>query len=181
MELIDALHQVIQESQQAAQLCDLVIGTVTSVSPLEISINGMTAPIRQSILYLTEPVVEKKIPILTHSHDVSNTAHSHTVSGLGHSHSVSVTVESQTETLTGSGEASSSLGGTYGTSTALNQSLNTDSELSDIICYEHGKALPIENGYIILNRKLEVGDKVLMLRVQHGQKFIIISRVFEVI
>lgn len=50
---------------------------------------------------------------------------------------------------------------------------------SDIICYENGQPLPVEDGYIILNRALEVGDKVLLLRVQSGQKFIVLSRVFE--
>ena len=50
---------------------------------------------------------------------------------------------------------------------------------SDIVCQENGQPLPVENGYIILNRALEVGDKVLLLRVQSGQKFIVLSRVFE--
>ena len=49
----------------------------------------------------------------------------------------------------------------------------------DIVCWEHGKELPIEDGFIILNRKLETGDKVLLLRVQSGQKFIVLSRIFE--
>ena len=39
--------------------------------------------------------------------------------------------------------------------------------------------LPVENGFIILNRGLAVGDKVLLLRVQSGQKFIILSRVMK--
>lgn len=50
---------------------------------------------------------------------------------------------------------------------------------SEIICYERGKPLPVENGYIILNKKLEAGDKVLLLRVMRGQQFVILSRVFE--
>ena len=50
---------------------------------------------------------------------------------------------------------------------------------SDIICYENGTALPVQNGYIILNRALEVGDIVLLLRVQNGQKFVVLSRVME--
>lgn len=53
------------------------------------------------------------------------------------------------------------------------------SALSGIACYENGTALPTEGGYIILNRALAVGDKVLLLRVQSGQKFIVLSRVFE--
>ena len=50
--------------------------------------------------------------------------------------------------------------------------------LEQIVCYENGQPLPVKNGFIILNRGLEVGDKVLMLRVQHGQKYIILSRIF---
>ena len=49
----------------------------------------------------------------------------------------------------------------------------------EIVCYEDGKALPVKDGYIILNRALETGDKVLLLRVMRGQQFIILSRVFE--
>lgn len=50
---------------------------------------------------------------------------------------------------------------------------------SEIVCQENGQPLPVEGGYIILNRALEVGDRVLLLRVQNGQKFIVLSRVFE--
>ena len=37
----------------------------------------------------------------------------------------------------------------------------------------------MEDGYIILNRALAVGDEVILLRVQNGQKFIVLSRVFK--
>ncbi len=174
MELLDALQMVAQKGMKAAQLCDLVIGTVVADSPLEITIDGMMAPLKAPILYLTESVVEKKIPILEHSHTLGNLGHSHSVSGLSHIHDYN--------SESGTGQTESALGGSFGTSTALNDgSANTGSALDNIICYEHGKALPVENGYIILNRALAVGDKVLMLRVQNGQKFVILSRVFEVI
>ena len=39
--------------------------------------------------------------------------------------------------------------------------------------------LPVKDGFIILNRALEQGDRVLLRRVQNGQKFLILSRVFE--
>ena len=64
---------------------------------------------------------------------------------------------------------------TGGGSATCSQELLT----SEIICYENGTALPVEDGYIILNRALEMGDKVLLLRVQNGQKFIVLSRVME--
>lgn len=131
MELKDVLYQMMNDHQNATQPADLRVGTVTAVNPLEITINTSMAPLKAGILLLTEPVVEKKIPILQHLHS--------TPAGL------------------------------------------SDERLleSQIICYEHGKPLPVEDGYIILNRALEVGDKVLLMRVQNGQKFIILSRVFE--
>ena len=36
-----------------------------------------------------------------------------------------------------------------------------------------------KDGYIIFNNALQVGDKVLLMRVQGGQKFVILSRTFD--
>ena len=96
---------------------------------------------------MTESVVEKKIPILTHSHTIP-------AGTLRHNH-----------------------GGAVGDD--LGASCATGEMLQPVRCYENGKPLPVENGYIILNRALAVGDRVLLLKVQKGQKFIILSRVFE--
>lgn len=52
-------------------------------------------------------------------------------------------------------------------------------ELGNIVCYENGEPLPVEDGYIILNRALAAGDEVILLRVQNGQRFIVLSRVFK--
>lgn len=159
MELLDAILLTSQASQRASQPTELVIGTVTAANPLEISINNMQAPLREQVLYLTESVVEKKIPILDHIHHINTLGHSHTCPDGG---------------------TSTNLTGSYPTLTSLvSEGANSD-QTQNIICYEHGKPLPIKDGFIILNRALEIGDKVLMLRVQHGQKFIILSRVFEV-
>lgn len=138
MELKDILQQMTQESMKSAQLTDLQIGTVTAVDPLEITISASMAPLRAGVLYLTVDVVEKKIPVVQHSHTIK-----------------------VTDTFTGGGSATCS------------------TELTDIVCYENGTALPVENGYIIFNRALAVGDKVLLLRVQNGQKFVVLSRVME--
>lgn len=132
MSLIGVLQEINQQNSAAGQPTDLVIGTVTSADPLEITINTAMAPLKAKVLYLTEPVVEKKIPVLQHLH-----------------------------------------------STPVG---DTDNRLleSQIICMEHGKELPVEDGYIILNRALETGDKVLLLRVAGGQKFVVLSRLFEI-
>lgn len=131
MELKDAVQQMIQQSQKATQPTEMQIGTVTSVNPIEITLDTNMAPLTEAVLYLTEPVVEKKIPILEHTHVAP--------------------------------------GGV--TDPALLQ--------SEIICDEHSTGLPVEGGYIIFNEALAVGQKVLLMRVQNGQKFVIISRVFE--
>lgn len=147
MNLCDVLHQMMQESQAAAQPTDLRLGTVTKAEPLEISINPQMAPLQRSVLYLTESVVEKKITALAHSHTTGGLSHSHTADGAA---------------------TSAALAGSYGSSQTL----------GDIVCYENGQALPTEEGYLLLNRGLQVGDKVLLLRVQSGQKFIVLSRIF---
>ena len=136
MELKDVLYQMMNDHQNATQPADLRVGTVTAVNPLEVTINTAMAPLKAGILLLTEPVVEKKIPILQHNHVIH-------------------------DTYTGGGTSEDNL------------------MQSDIICYENGTALPVQNGYIILNRALEVGDIVLLLRVQNGQKFVVLSRVME--
>ena len=128
MELKDVFYQMIAEGQRASQPAELRVGTVVSVSPLSISINTAMAPLQQSVLLLTSAVIERKIPVLSHTH---------TVSGQ-----------------------------------------ETGDALEDLACLENGAALPVENGYILLNRGLQEGDRVVLLRVQGGQKFLVLSRVF---
>ena len=159
MELKDVLYQMMQENMAAGQPTDLRVGTVTSEEPLEITINPAMAPLRRRQLYLTEPVVEKKIPVLTHKHYISTLTHTHTSPG---------------------GATGPALEGSYlGEDSLVSEGFNAILQDQDIVCWENGKELPIEDGFIILNRKLETGDKVLLLRVQSGQKFIVLSRIFE--
>ena len=159
MELKDVLYQMMQENAAAGQPTDLRVGTVTSEEPLEITINPAMAPLRRRQLYLTEPVVEKKIPVLTHKHYISTLTHTHTAPG---------------------GATGPALEGSYlGEDSLVSEGFNAILQDQDIVCWENGKELPIEDGFIILNRKLEQGDKVLLLRVQSGQKFIVLSRIFE--
>lgn len=131
MELKEVIQQMIQQTQKAMQPTEMQIGTVASVNPLEIKLDTNMATLNESVLYLTEPVVEKKIPVLQHSHSYD--------------------------------------GGT--TAPALLE--------SEIICGENSSNLPVSGGYITLNEGLAVGQKVLLMRVQNGQKFVIISRVFD--
>lgn len=158
MNLVDALVMVSEGTAKASQPCDLEVGTVTTVNPLSVTRDVAQAPLTEAVLILTESVVEKKIPILDHIHHINTLGHSHTCPDGG---------------------TSTNLTGSYPTLTSLVSDGANSDQTQNIICYEHGQPLPIEDGYIILNRALEVGDKVLLLRVQKGQKFIILSRVFS--
>lgn len=139
MELAEVIYKMVDDKLKGSQLADLQIGTVTAAAPLEIVIDTTMAALRSPILYLTEAVIEKKIPILEHKHIVEIS-----------------------DTYTGGGSA-----------TCSKELLQ-----SQIIAQENGRQLPVENGYIILNEALKAGDKVLLLRVQGGQKFIVLSRVY---
>ena len=168
-------------------LSDLATGTVTGTDPLEVSIREGMAPLPQEVLWLTAAVVEKKIPVLGHEHITTGFRHSHEISGLGHAHEVSGLGHSHTmeegstgDALGGSHQSGNALGGSYSTGEALTPDAYTsDKRLEDIVCYEDGKPLPVEDGYIILNRGLAVGDRVLLFRVMRGQQFVILSRIFE--
>lgn len=148
MELIDALQQIVQQGAQALAPAELAVGTVTAADPLEISINPAMDTLRAPVLYLTAAVVEKKLPILAHTHQLTGLEHDHSNEG---------------------GTTTSALSGAYETAAAL----------EGLACVEHGKPLPVRDGYLILNRGLEAGDQVLLLQVLHGQRFVVLSRVFE--
>lgn len=158
MTLAEVLQQAMEQNRQAAQLTDLCIGTVTSEDPLEILIDSTMQILKRSVLLLTEPVIEKKIPVLTHKHYISTLSHLHTCT---------------------TGATSEALVGQYlGEDSLVSEGYSSTLQQEDIICYEQGEPLPIEDGYIILNRRLEVNDKVILLKVSGGQQFIVLSRVF---
>lgn len=169
-DLTAALQGLVQRSMEAASLTDLEIGTVTGVEPLEVTVQAVRDPIPATALLLTEAVVEKKLPVLEHTHITDGFSHLHQITSLPHTHTLGSTT-------------STALAGSYPTEIGLRQdAFESDRRLleGEIVCLEHGKPLPVRDGYILLNRGLEVGDKVLMLKVLGGQSHIILSRIFEV-
>lgn len=199
-DLTTALQGLVQRTIRASSLTDLEIGTVTGVSPLEVTVQDVRDPIPAVALRLTAAVVEKKIPVLTHSHTTAGLAHLHQVSSLSHSHRISemalggvYPTEVSGQDAEGTphihqisglghdhGNSETALDGSYPTEISLEQdAYDSDERLGHIVCFEHGKELPVRDGYIILNRGLEMGDKVLMLKVLGGQNHIILSRIFE--
>ena len=204
MELRDVLYQMMQRNAAAMQPTDLCVGTVVSAAPLQVSLSAQTAPLEGAQLILTAAVVEKKIPVLTHIHEMEGLSHTHTLSGLGHSHDTTGFAHSHTtgglshahtltegqtgaalagsyssdEQLAGTFSSDQKLTGTYTTSGALGD-VEMQGALSGVVCIENGQPLPVEDGYIILNRALAAGDIVLLLRVEHGARYVILSRMFK--
>ena len=204
MELRDVLYQMMQKNAAAMQPTDLCVGTVVGTGPLQVSLSAQTAPLEGAQLILTAAVVEKKIPVLTHIHEMEGLSHTHTLSGLGHSHDTTGFAHSHTtgglshahtlsegqtgaalagsyssdEQLAGTFSSDQKLTGTYTSSGALGD-VEMEGALSGVQCIEHGQPLPVEDGYIILNRALETGDIVLLLRVEHGARYVILSRMFK--
>ena len=159
MTLAEQLYIMMQSAAKAMQPADFVAGTVTAADPLEITCDNTMQVLKAPVLILTEPVIEKKIPVLTHKHYISTLTHTHTCP---------------------TGATSPGLTGRYlGEDSLVSERASTTLQQEDIVCYENGKALPIEDGYIILNRKLEEGDRVVMVRVNDGQRFIVLSREFK--
>lgn len=159
MTLTDVLQTLVLKTIDTTQPTDLQIGTVVKAPPddeLEIRISEAMDNLRAPVLYLAEPVIEKKIPLLKHRHKFS-----HTHVGV-HGTTQGPIPEPYTEYA------------------ALSEGSSSDVQGEDVVGWEDGKALPLsqDGKYILLNRGLEVGDKVLLLRVQSGQKFIVLSRVF---
>lgn len=170
MEAADVLHQMMENSMRSYGLTDLTVGTVTGTEPLKVKTREEMDELPEKVLWLTAAVIEKKIPVLEHMHTTKGFRHGHGLPDLSHTHSGE------------DGDTGAALERSMETETALNQdAFDSDNRLlkREIICYEDGKPLPVEDGYIILNRKLEEGDKVLLLRVCRGQQFIILSRIFE--
>lgn len=159
MTLTEAIQQISLGAQRASQPTDLCTGTVTGADPLEITIDDTMQVIQSQLLHLTVSVIEKKIPVLNHQHYISTLSHTHTCP---------------------TGATAPGLTGKYITETSLVSSgASSALQSEDIVCYENGEALPIQDGYIVLNRALEEGDKVLLLRVRGGQEFVVLSRIFQ--
>lgn len=154
-ELIDTMQQIVNNVLKSKGMTDLVIGTVTKDSPLEITIEGTLLPIMSAALLLTESVVQKTITVNGHIHQITSLTHNHS--------------------YTDSDDGSIS---TKNTGDALTASYPTEIAFESLLVTEHGVALPVSGNVVTINRGLAINDKVLMLRVLDGQKFIVLSRLF---
>ena len=171
--LLNTIQQIAVQAVQANNPISFLYGTVKKVNPLAIEIgdNGLVIP--EEGLILCEPVIEKKLTITKHTHSVGSTVsdHYHAFSAAG----VPVPCPYTASTHSPTGPSS------------LNSSDTVDNTVLDAYCQEFKMddehKLPTEPDddkiVVTINKALEVGEKVVMLKVCSGQEFIVLSRMYD--
>lgn len=159
------------QSTNPMQYC---YGTVTNADPLKIRLNDTTLEITGNSILLTESVVEKKITIQKHTHKIGSAIANHT-------HIVSAPPFSVVGAVP-AGAAAPTAAGTVPKTNDFDQNTEIVTTVLEAVCTEFGENLPVDRDderiVITTNRALEKDDRVLMLRVSAGQRFIVLSRVF---
>ena len=173
--LLTTIQSIAVNAVQSTNPMQYCYGTVTNADPLKIRLNDTTLEITGNSILLTESVVEKKITIQKHTHKIGSTIADHT-------HIVTpedLTVIAAPAPTTPPGP---SVSGTVPKTIDFSKDTKVINTVVDAKCTEFGKDLPVDRNderiVITTNRALEKDDKVLMLRVSAGQRFIVLSRVF---
>lgn len=204
--LLTTIQSIAVNAVKSTNPMEYCFGTVTSADPLKIRLNDSTIEISGNSILLTEPVVEKKVYIKTHNHTENESLVDHIATGNSGAPIVFIAVgantyilnpafdpnQERTDTDTNKGIGSNPMyivNPSVPTSTTLPlkhlHGINTST--LDAWVTEFGEKLPVDpeqykqsgdQVIITMNRALEKDDKVIMLRVSSGQRFIVLSRIF---
>ncbi len=204
--LLTTIQSIAVNAVKSTNPMEYCFGTVTSADPLKIRLNDSTIEISGNSILLTEPVVEKKVYIKAHNHTENESLVDYTATGnlgapvlfapLGIDLYIPNPNYDPSQPRTDTDEAK-------GTGTnpmyILNPDVPTPTTLPlkhlhgintstlDAWVTEFGEKLPVDpeqykqsgdQVIITMNRALEKDDKVIMLRVSSGQRFIVLSRIF---
>lgn len=186
MSLIKVIQDIAVKAVLANQPAEFCTGTVTQESPLEIMLSGETQLLlTEEFLVLTEPVVEKKITIDKHTHKIGSAVgtHTHLASGISSTLDGSPITPQNPPVATTVKIGPEQLPSNTDEPNEINADTEVVNTVINAVCTEHGADLPTDKNtdriVVTINRKLEKGDKVLMLAVSSGQTYVILSRVFE--
>ena len=150
-DLVKLIKRAAIDAVNASKPCNLVFGTVTSISPLQINVEQkMTLGSAQIVLSRNVTDYKVKIDIdaetengadidLTHTHEYAGTTGSYN----SHSHNYSGTTESDSVT-----------------------------NIAHSHKFKGTKEITIKNALV-------VGDEVIMIRMQGGQKYIVMDKVVK--
>ena len=175
--LLTTIQSIAVNAVKSTNPVEYCFGTVTSINPLKVRLNESTFELWGDTLMLTSAVVERKLTIKKHTHEIGDNVANHT-------HPFSGSFEG---TISGQ-PAAGAISGTVNksTDTFFTSKAEIVDTVLDAFVNEHGDTdhhLPVDpdNDKIVvtINRGLQVDDKVIMLRVCGGQKFVILSRVFK--
>lgn len=172
--LLTTIQSIAVNAVKSTVPVEYCIGTVTSESPLKVRLNDSTLEVWGDTLMLTSAVVERKMTIKKHNHGIGDELKGHVHEYVGEGGKL----------LTG-GPALAPPVSTPGAPKPFVTN-KVDDEVLDAFVTEFGKEKlnvekPTDKSEIVvtLNRGLKKGDKVIMIRVCGGQKFIILSRIFK--
>lgn len=148
--MIEVIRNIIDEQMNAYGLTDLAIGTVVSISPLKIKLTDRIT-LNENQILLTEFVLEKSLKLI-HKHDVEDVK----ISSYTHSHKVEGATQKEKE---------------HSHKIDLNTMTDTHSHDAEITIKDNLGAK------IIIQEGLKNGDKVIMMRTEQGQKYVVLSKV----
>lgn len=169
--LLTTIQEIAVNAVKSTNPVEFRYGTVTNADPLKIRLSDSTIEISGDSIILTVGVVEKKITIKKHTHEIGSTI-------AGHTHSATLALSGTAGEIPLSGTAS----GTTSPTTDFNSQTEIVNTVVEAVCKEFGQDLPVDSNNdeitFTINRGLEKGDKVIMLKVSGGQRFIVLSRIF---
>ena len=147
--MIEVIRNIIDEQMNAYGLTDLAIGTVVSISPLKIKLTDRIT-LNENQILLTEFILEKSLKLI-HKHGVEDVK----ISKYRHTHKVEGATMKEQEHLHGI-------------------DLNTKPDV-----HSHNAEITIKDNLgakIIIQEGLKNGDKVIMMRTEQGQKYVVLSK-----
>ena len=148
--MIEVIRNIIDEQMISFGLTDLAIGTVVSISPLKIKHTDRIT-INENQILLTEFVLEKSLKLI-HKHGVKGVK----ISKYTHTHKVEGATKKEQEHLHG-----------------IDLKTKPDE-------HSHDAEITIKDNLgakIIIQEGLKNGDKVIMLKTEQGQKYVVLSKV----
>ena len=173
--LVEVIKKVAIEAVQASNPISLVIGEVTSVNPLNITVEQRLT-LDEDFLILTKNVTDHYVDM-----SVSHSTVSQGIAGLSHSHKYSgYTQETNIDEHQHTVQGSESL---LETSTVVNGATihkhayegTTDGSLSaEATLHGHGYK---GRKKVLIHYELKQGESVLLIKIQGGQKYIVLDRI----
>lgn len=205
--LLSTIQTIAVNAVNSTNPISFVFGTVTSADPLKIRMDQSTIELEGGSLILTANVIEKKLVINKHSHTEDESLVDYTATGNSGAPIIFAPVGVQAYVANPNFDPNKPRTDTdevKGTPDnpkyILNPAIPSPTILPlkhnhaihdtvvDAYVYEEGKddddhKLAVEKDderiVVTVNRPLKKGDKVIMLRVSGGQRFIVMSRLFQ--